>query len=145
LAYKKMSVGVEMVIFIAERGNRRKRIGAALVKGDEEAGAGDARDLGREDLADLVGEEHRGKTIRRFALRDHGTPFGRRNLDADLLELRRFLRFQPVLAEPEGGNQAAMDKEVRIAPDGRGEMRVIREMQAEVMQVFGAVDSLRLT
>src|SRR5690606_42111653 len=82
--------------------------------------------------------------LRPFALRDHGTPFGRRNLDADLLVLRRFLRLQPVLAEPEGGNQAAMDKEVRIAPDGRGEMRVIREMQAEVMQVFGAVDSLRL-
>ena len=51
---------------------------------------------------------------------------------------------QPVLAEVEGGDQGAVDDEVGVAADRRGEMGIAVEVEAEVAVVLGRVLRLRL-
>ena len=62
-------------------------------------------------------------------------------------DLRQFARAHVVeaaLAEVQGADQSAMDDEIGVAPDGRGEMRVAAQIQPEMAIVLMAVLGLRL-
>jgi len=43
-----------------------------------------------------------------------------------------------------GGDQCAVDQQIRVAPDRRGEMTVATQRQAEMPRIVGAVDRFRL-
>ena len=62
----------------------------------------------------------------------------------DLAEARRFAVGQAVIAQLQRADQRAMHDQVRIAPDGRGVMRVFRQIQSEMAQVVRGIDRLRL-
>ena len=47
-------------------------------------------------------------------------------------------------AQPERADQRAVHQQVGVAADRRGEMRVAAQVQAEVAEVVGGVDGLRL-
>ena len=48
------------------------------------------------------------------------------------------------LADTQAGDQRPVDQEVRIAPNGRGEMHVFRQAKTEMTNVIDAVNRLRL-
>ena len=51
---------------------------------------------------------------------------------------------QPAGAQAERADQRAVHDQVGVAADRRGEMRVAAQVQAEVAEVLGGVDRLRL-
>src|SRR6185312_15584529 len=72
----------------------------------------------------------------RRALGGDGAPLGRRDVLGDRLQLRRL---SIELAE-----KGAVDEEIGIAADRRGEMRIAAQREAEMADVAGAVRGLRL-
>jgi hypothetical protein len=79
------------------------------------------------ELPDLVGEVSGDIAVDRLALRLHRPPLEPRNLLADLLELSASVWRKSALAQLVGADQGAVDQEVGIAADRRGEMGVGRE------------------
>ena len=80
-----------------------------------------------------------------LALGLHGAALGGRNLRGDFGQRRVVLAFrQAVGAEFSGADQPAMHDQVGIAADGRGEVRVAAQVQAEVAVVLGRIFGLRL-
>ena len=59
-------------------------------------------------------------------------------------EPRRLLVGQAAGAQPQRADQRAMHHEVGIAADRRGEMGVAAQVEAEVADVLGGIDGLRL-
>ena len=56
----------------------------------------------------------------------------------DLFELARTRLGQAVIAQPQRADQRAMDDQIGIAADRRGEMRVAAQVQAEMAEILGA-------
>ena len=54
------------------------------------------------------------------------------------------LRRQSAVAELQGADEAAVDDEVGVTADGRGEMGVAAEVEAEMPVVLGGIFGLRL-
>jgi hypothetical protein len=85
------------------------------------------------------------EAVHGLALRRHGAPLGRRDAGCDLGEVRRRgARRQAVAPELQRRDEGAVDEEVGVAPDRRGEVGVFRQVQAEVADVLGVVLGLHL-
>src|SRR3546814_4941067 len=63
---------------------------------------------------------------------------------SDLLHLRCLVIGQPARPQPERLHQRAVDDEIGIAPDRRGEMRVTAEREPKMAVIGGRVIGLRL-
>src|SRR5947209_5166585 len=104
-----------------------------------------ARDVALEGRADAIGEEMGEQAVERFAFRFHGAALGGRDLCADLAERGDvLLRRQSAVAELQGADEAAVDDEVGVTADGRGEMGVAAQVEAEMPVVLGGIFGLRL-
>src|SRR5262249_60166914 len=74
-----------------------------------------------------------------------GAAAGGGDLPANLAKRSRVLLLrQAAVTEPRRANEAAVDDEVGIAADGRGEMRVAAQVQAEMPVILRGVFGLRL-
>src|SRR6516165_3511742 len=126
-----MAVLVVAEIIGADGARRDESVGAGVVELDEQAGAGGARDVALEGRADAVGEEMGEQAVEGLAFRFHGAALTSRDLRADLAEGGDvLLRWQFAVAEPQGADEAAMDDEVGVTSDRRGEMRVAAQVEA---------------
>ena len=125
-------------------GDRHQPVAAELDHCREEAERLNAGDPAHDELADLVREISGDIAVDRLALRLHRAPFEPRNLLADLLELLRVRRRETALAELVGADQRAVDEQVGVAPDRRGEVRVGAERQAEMAEPLGRIARLHL-
>ena len=94
--------------------------------------------------ADPVGEEGRDIAVRGVALGGDRAPLGAGDMLAHLGEARAFLGADAARAQAEAADQRAVDQQIGIAPDRRGEMRVAAQRQAEMAEIVGAVLGLRL-
>src|SRR5579871_2266312 len=117
---------------------------ARLVQADEQAEAGDARDPARENLADAPGKEAGDIAIDGIALGRGGPAFSRGDMLADGFEPGTCARRESAVAELAAGDERAMNKEVGIAPDRRGEVAVTRQSKTEMTDIDRAIDGLRL-
>ena len=136
---------VVVEVFVADGARRHEAVGAGLVQLHEQAGAGDAGDAAVEGGADAVGEEMGDQPVVGLALGQHGAALGGGNLRGDLAEhLAVGVVRQAVGAELEGADQAAVHDQIGVAADGRGEVRVAAQVQAEMAVVLGAIFGLRL-
>src|SRR5262245_43712573 len=90
--------------------------------------------------ADPVGEEMREQAVEGLAFRLHGAALGGRDLRADLAQRRHILMSrQAAGAEPQRADEAAMNDEVGVAADRRGEMSVAAQVEPEMPVVFRCV------
>src|SRR5215467_14273085 len=97
-----------------------------------------------EGRADAVGEEMGEQAVEGLAFRFHGAALGRRDLCADLAERGNVLLLrQSAVAEPQGADEAAVDDEVGITADRRGEMGVAAQIKTEMPVVLGGIFGLR--
>src|SRR3546814_3079727 len=71
----------------------------------------------------------------------HRAAFEHRNLLAGALHLRCLVIGQPARPQPERLHQRAVDDEIGIAPDRRGEMRVTAEREPKMAVIGGRVRS----
>ena len=95
--------------------------------------------------ADPIGEEVREQAVEGLALRLHGAPLGDRDGGGDLAQrLRIHALGERAVAKLAGADQAAVDHQIRITADRRGEMGVAAQAQPIVAVVLGAVFGLRL-
>ena len=91
-----------------------------------------------------VGQVRRDQPVLGLALGRHRAPLGPRNAFGDVGQrMRRRVR-QAARAEIQGANQRAMDDEVGVAADRRGEVGVAAQVEAEVPIIFMGVLGLRL-
>ena len=94
--------------------------------------------------ADLVAQELGDEPVDRLALGRHGAPLGRRDLRGDLRQLCRIDVGQAIAAELQRADQRAMDDQIGIAADRRGEMRIAAQVEAEMAVVLRRIFGLRL-
>ena len=100
--------------------------------------------------ADRIANESRAVALDRGALGRGGTPLSRRNMLADRAHLAVIdFGWQGAGAEISSrsvgaGDQRAMDEQIGIAPDRRGEMGVAPKPQPEMADIGRAVGGLRL-
>src|SRR5208337_1190918 len=94
--------------------------------------------------ADAVREMRRHQPVDRLALGRHRAPLGRGYMLGDLREFPAAHVVEATLAEIERPDQRPVDDEIRVAPNGRGEMRVAAQIQTEMAVVLVAVFGLRL-
>src|SRR3546814_6157585 len=103
-----------------------------LLDGREEAEIEHAGDPRLDDLADAFGKIGRDIAIGGVAFGLHRAAFEHRNLLAGALHLRCLVIGQPARPQPERLHQRAVDDEIGIAPDRRGEMRVTAEREPKM-------------
>src|SRR5262249_30049014 len=136
-------VGAGIVGADGARGGESVRAG--VVGLDGQAGAGGARNVGLVGWADAIGEEMGEQAVEGLAFGLHGAALGGRDLCADLAERGGILLLrQCAVTEPQGANEAAMNDEVGITADRRGEMGVAAQVEAEMPVVLGGIFGLRL-
>src|SRR5262249_36395978 len=129
VADQRVAILVVAEIFAADGARRNETVGAGVVELDEQAGASDARNVSLEAGAAAVGEKMGEQAVEGFALGLHGTAFGRRDLRADLAQRCDVLLLrQRAGADFHRTQQAAMDDEVGVAADRRGEMGVAAQV-----------------
>src|SRR6266851_9604010 len=138
-----------MIVVPRQAADRHQPVGAALLERDEEPEAGDAVDAAGEAGADPGREVGGGIAVDGAALGGGGAALGLRDMRADRGEGGERQLAAAALAEILAGlvvaaDQRAMDEEIGIAPDRRGEMRVAPQRQAEMADILGAVERLRL-
>src|SRR6516165_4279299 len=139
-----MAVLVVAEIIGADGARRDEAVGAGVVELDEQAGAGGARDVALEGRADAVGEEMGEQAVEGLAFGFHGAALGSRDLRADLAERGDVLLLrQAAVAEPHGADEAAVDDEVGVTANRRGEMGVAAQVEAEMPAVLGGIFGLR--
>src|SRR5207245_10722614 len=110
-----------------------------------QSGASWPREVPVKGRTDAIGEEMRDQTVEGLAFGLHGAALGGGDLRADLTERSRVLLLrQAAVAEPYRANEAAVDDEVGIAADRRGEMRIAAQIQAEMPVIFRRIFGLRL-
>src|SRR5262249_29108574 len=125
------------------RGNEAVRAG--VVEFDEKAGARGTGDGAGEGGADAIGEEMREQAIESLPFGFHGAALAGRDLRADLAERGDVLfRRQATIAEPQGADEPAMDDEVGVAADRRGEMGVAAQVESEMPVILGRIFGLCL-
>src|SRR5262249_19007740 len=112
------------------RGNEAVRAG--VVEFDDQAGARGTGDVAGGGWADAIGEEMRQQAIARLLFVFHGAALAGRDLPAAPPERGGVLfRRQATNAEPQGADEPAMDDEVGVAADRRGEMGVAAQVESE--------------
>ena len=115
-----------------------------VVEHDEEAELGDAPDARVEVGADLFFQITREIAVVRLALGGDGATFEIGNLFGDLGERLRLLLGLAVGPKTERLHERAVNGEVRVTPDRRGEMRVAAEIEPEMPDILRVVDRLAL-
>src|SRR4029078_10925543 len=103
-----------------------------------------ARDPSLESRANAVGKVGGDKPVGSFALRCHGAALGVGDRLRDLIELLHLCVSQAVIAETKRPHQRAMDDEIGVAADRRGEVRVAAQIEAEMAEIVVAILGLRL-
>src|SRR5439155_5596350 len=122
-----------------------KAVGAGIVQFDEKSRAGNAGDVAAELCADLIGQKVGQQPVEGFALRFHGAPLCRRDGGSDFPECADIsVLGQTVRAHAQGSNEAAMNYEICIAANGRGEMGIAPKVETEMTVILCGVFSLRL-
>ena len=85
------------------------------------------------------------QTVDRLAFRRHGATLGGRNALGHVAEHGGGrLAGQSVIAETKCADQRAVDDEIGIAPDRRGEVRIAPQIQAEMADVLRGIFGLAL-
>ena len=131
-------------IFGSQRGYRDQPVGARLIQPDEQAEAGHAGDATGEGRPNPFLQEGGHIAVHGGALGGHGAALGHGHLFGDGGQFGDLAVGQSVLAQSKGADQAAVDDQVGIAPDRRGEVGVAVEVQAEMAHVPGRIDGLHL-
>src|SRR5690349_3512865 len=128
-----MAVLMMAEIVVADGARRDEPVGAGVIELDKKAGAGRPGDVTLERRADAIGEEMREQAVERLAFGLHGAALGSRDLRTDLAQRRGVLLWREcAVTEPQRPDEAAMDDEIGIAADGRGEMGVAAQVEAEM-------------
>ena len=99
-----------------------------------------AAKVGADPVAHMGGDQ----PVHRLALGRHRAPLGRRNALGDVGEFARAQVLEPAGAEVQRADQRAMDDEIGVAADRRGEMRVAAQIEAEMAVILVGVFGLRL-
>ena len=121
-----------------------KPVSPGFVQFHEQADAGHARDAAGKDCADAIGQMRGDHTVDGFPFGGHRPPFGGGDVLGDLRHFARAHVVEAARTEVERADQRAMDDEIGVAPDGRSEMRVAAQVEAEMAVVLVAVFGLRL-
>ena len=77
------------------------------------------------------------------ALGRHGAALAHRQVLAELLEAALVGLAEAAFAQPIGRDQGAVNEQVGIATDRRGEVGIAAERQPEMPEIVRAVDGLR--
>jgi hypothetical protein len=128
----------------AQAGHRDQAIGAGVGEADEQAETRDPGDAAGELRADAVGQEVRHIAIGGVALGGHGAALGVGDQLGRILHLGDVAFGQAVVAQAQRADQGAVDHEIRIAPDRRGEVRVAHQVEAEVAEIVRRIVGLHL-
>ncbi|MNE10564.1 hypothetical protein D3C80_1032810 [compost metagenome] len=131
-------------ILAAQGRNRHQAVGARLVQPHEQAEAGDAGDAPAEGRADMVFQEGGDVAVHGVALGGHGAALGARHLLGDGRQFGDLAVRQAVRTQVQAADQAAVNDQVGIAPDRRGEVGVAVQVQTEVTDVVRRIDGLHL-
>ena len=131
-------------VFPAQGADRNQPLGAGFLEGDEQAEAGDADDAGGEFGADAFGQPGGEVALLRVALGELGATLGVRDLLADGGEVGAAVPCEAVLAQSQRPDQGAVDEQVGVTPDRRGEVAVTGESKAEMAEVVRRVSRLGL-
>src|SRR5262252_9596745 len=132
-ADERVSVLVIAEIVRADRARGHEAVGPGVAELDKKPGAGRPGDVPGKSRTDAIGEEMRDQAVEGLAFGFHGAALGGGDLRANLAKRSRVLLLrQAAVTEPRRANEAAVDDEVGIAADGRGEMRVAAQVQAEM-------------
>ena len=92
-----------------------------------------------------ISEKMRDQAVDGFALGRHGAALGRGNLRRDFAERPAVASGrQAVVAELQRADQGAVDDEIGITADGRGEMGVAAQVEAEMAVVLRGIFRLGL-
>ena len=141
-----LGVGVVDEVFVAEGGDWDEAVGAGFVELHEEAEAGDAGDCAFELGADAVGEVGGEVAVGGVALGHHRAALGHGDVLAGLGEAFLLGGRQAVVlgirAPAVGADQRAVDDEVGVAADRRGEVAIGGKGEAEVAEVLRGVVGL---
>ena len=133
----------EPVVVVGHRRDVDEPLDVVLDELDEEAEGRHAGDVALELVADLVGHELHLLPLQQLALGLVGAPL---HLGGVPRDLRQILGLLLALLGGERrvarGAQRAVDDEIGIAADRRGEMRVARRREAEVPEVLRRVARL---
>ncbi len=116
---------------------------SASVELDEQPERRDSGDVPVELVADLVGHEPHLPPLQQLALRVVGPTLALGGVTRDLRQILVDLLAAGLVQLPVPmRTQQAMDDEIRIAPDGRREVRVARSRKPEVPEVLRRVSRL---
>src|SRR5258708_29632241 len=143
-------LGLLVVVVIAgQAADRHQPIGTALLEGHEEPEPRHAIDAAGKGRTDPRREIGGGGTVDGAALGGGGAPLGLRDVLADRGKggeghLGTFALAEILARRVVPADQGAVNEQVGITPDRRGEMRVAPERKAEMADILGAVERLRL-
>src|SRR3990172_355016 len=137
LAAQLVARGIELEVVPAQLGNVHQTLHVHTVERDEYAEAGDRGYRPLELLAHAILHVVALQPGLDLARRVVGAPLGLRAVPAQIDPAAR-----GVALAPKHGFDRAVDQQVRVAPDGRGEMGVMLVGEAEMADVLRAVDRL---
>ena len=132
-------------IIVAEHGGRDKAIGAGPIEFDEQPGARGSRNAAFERGSDLICEMGCDQPVGGLAFGRHGAPFGGGDRRRDFGEFLVGAHRQPIRPEMQGEDQGAMDDEIGITADRRGEMRIAAQVETEMAVIVDGIFRLRLS
>ena len=131
-------------IIVAEHRGWDEAIGAGFVEFDEKPGAGCAGYAAFERRADLVREMGRDQPLGGFALGRHCPAFGSGNRRRDLGKFLVSDRSQAIASKMQCMDQGAVDNEIGVTADRRGEMRIVAQVKTEMAVILDGIFRLRL-
>src|SRR5205823_4103549 len=136
LPHQGMAGLVEHEILPSERCSRDETIGTRIVESYEQPGPDRAADASFENRAGLIGKMTGDQPIDGLALGRHCPALGRGNHLGGFLDLLCVIGRQTIIVEIESGDQCAMDDEISVAADRRGEVRVAAKVEPEMAAIF---------
>src|SRR5207302_10557358 len=145
LGPQRMSVLMVAKILITDGACRNEAVGAGLVELDEQSGARDPGNVTFERRTDPIGQKMREQAIEGLALRFHGAPPGGRNLRSNFAQAGNILLVRK-RARPElqCAHQTAVDDQIGIATDRRGEMGITAQVEAKMAIILRRIFRLCL-
>src|SRR5438309_6290201 len=132
----------EAVVIVSHRGYVHHAFHEVLDELDIQTKRGDARDVTLEFIANLVRHEPDLLPLHELALGVIGPPLALRRVTRGLRQLLRQLFLAVVRHAVPRLAQRAVHDQIRIAPDGRREMRVARSRETEVSEVLRVIPRL---
>src|SRR6185369_7533648 len=135
-------------IFLPERRRRDEAVAAKLLHRGEEAEGLHAGDPALDQRSDLVGEKGGDVAVHRLAFGDHRAALQIGDELADHVHRSGLLAAEPrtarVRLQAPGPDQRAVDEEIGVTADRRGEMGVGAQCEPEMAVIVRAVISLGL-